>query len=53
MRNIRLQIINPEILKREYSNLIGRYKKIKGKCLMTPCRIPRSGLHIFPKELSN
>ena len=47
---MKTKIDDPQILKQEYLDLISRYKKIKGKCMMTPCRIPRSGLEILPNE---
>ena len=48
VRTIKERATDPGELRQEYANLMERYKKIKGKCLMTPCKIPRSGLHIFP-----
>jgi hypothetical protein len=47
LRSIKLKIKDHDALKKEYNHLISRYRKVKGKFLMTPCKIPRSGLNIF------
>jgi len=46
-RNLKSQMADPTQLQKEYNQIIQRYKNVKARYTMRPCKIPRSGIEIY------
>lgn len=46
-RNLKAKLIDPNQLQKEYNKIIERYKNVKIRYTMRPCKIPRSGIDIY------
>lgn len=45
-RDLKEKLIDPKQLQKEYEDLVERYKSVKYRNSMRPCKIPRSGIDI-------
>lgn len=46
-RNLKSKMTDPTQLQKEYNQIIERYKNVKIRFTMRPCKIPRSGIEIY------